>query len=83
MARRIILGGALVLSMTLAALATWRPEPLGGFSGLVIWIFLGYCGIIVVAQVGAAVRDVTVLARRMTVTRAGAKLQRVHEGGKQ
>lgn len=83
MARRIILGGALVLSMTLAALATWCPEPLGGFSGLVIWIFLGYCGIIVVAQVGAAVRDVTVLARRMTVTRAGAKLQRVHEGGKQ
>ena len=83
MARWIILGGALVLGIGLAALATWHPEPLGGFSGLVIWIFLGYCGIIVVAQVGAAVRDVTMLARRMTATRVGAKLQRVHEGGKQ
>lgn len=81
MARWIILGGSLLLGLALAALAAWHPAALGGFSGLVIWIFISYCGIIVVAQVGAALRDVVALARRSAGMRAAIKMQRVNGGG--
>jgi hypothetical protein len=52
----MILGGALLLAIAVTVLALARSAVLDGFSGLVIWMFLGYCAIIVVAQVGEALR---------------------------
>ena len=83
MTKWIVLGGALLLGLALVAVAGVYPAALGGFSGLVIWMFLGYCGIIIVAQVCVALRDLQALARRQAALRSETKLQRVPAGGKQ
>ena len=54
MTRWIILGGAVILAAGLTALAALVPETFHGFSGIVIWLFLGFCSIIVVAQLFSA-----------------------------
>jgi len=64
MAKWIILGGALLLALGMGVLFRFFPAAFDGGSGLMIWFFLGYCGIIVVAQVFAAARALYALARR-------------------
>lgn len=64
MTRWIILGGAVVLTSVLTAVAVLVPDLFRGFSGIVIWVFLGFCSIIVVAQLLAAVRSLLDLARK-------------------
>lgn len=83
MTKWVVLGGAVILSVALAALTALYPTAMQGFSGLVIWIFLSYCAIIVVAQVFAAVREVTALVRRLTAARTPSSLARVRERGEQ
>ncbi|HXV22360.1 MAG TPA: response regulator [Desulfuromonadales bacterium] len=81
MTRWIILGGAVLLAAGLSALNAVYPAALQGFSGLVIWFFLGFCGIIVVAQVLAAVGALRALARRQAEA-SRQPAQQMMEGGK-
>ncbi|GAB6084627.1 hypothetical protein JCM30471_35410 [Desulfuromonas carbonis] len=83
MTKWVVLGGAVLVSIALATLTTLYPTAMQGFSGLVIWIFLGYCSLIVIAQVFAAVREVAALVRRLAAARSPSALARVREGGKQ
>lgn len=83
MTRWIILSGSLLLGLALFAMVGWYPSALDGFGGLVIWMFLGYCAIIVVAQVCTAVGDLTSLARRQAELRLRSKLQRAPARGEQ
>lgn len=55
---------ALFTATGIAALAT--PDALSGIPGLTIRFFLGYCGIIVVAQVFAAMRAIGQLCDELT-----------------
>lgn len=80
MTRWIILVGALLLGVAIAALAVLSPAALQGFSGLVIWMFLGYCAIIVVAQVCGALRALGALLKRPAAT--PTEPARVREGGR-
>lgn len=64
MTRWIILGGAVVLASGLTTLATFVPEFFHGFNGIVIWMFLGFCSIIVVAQLWSAVNALLVLTQK-------------------
>jgi hypothetical protein len=64
MTRWIILGGALVRATGLVALAVLVPELFQGFSGIVIWMFLGFCSIIVVAQLFSAARALLALTQK-------------------
>lgn len=64
MIKWVILGGAVLLAVVLTALAAKVPVVFQGFSGLVIWIFLGFCSIIVVAQLFSAIRALLDLLRR-------------------
>jgi hypothetical protein len=64
MTKWIILGGAVLLALGMGVLFSLFPAAFEGGSGLMIWFFLGYCGIIVVAQVFAASRALYALARR-------------------
>lgn len=50
----VICTGTLILLLGIATTATAAPEVLTGVSGIVIWIFLGYCALIVIAQLFAA-----------------------------
>lgn len=64
----VILIGSILLSLGVVTTAAAAPEVLTGFSGMVIWVFLGYCAIVVVVQLFAALAAL----RRMldeTVTR--------------
>ena len=63
MTRWFILGGAALLAVVLPILAAVIPAAFEGFSGMVIWMFLGFCSIIVVAQLGAALRALVDLLR--------------------
>lgn len=64
MIRWVILGGAVLLAVVLTALAAKVPVVFQGFSGMVIWMFLGFCSIIVVAQLFSAIRALLELMRR-------------------
>lgn len=81
MTKWIILGGALLLAAGLSALNAVYPAALQGFSGLVIWLFLGFCGIIVVAQVFAAVQALLALSRRQAQQTASEPAEQTLEGG--
>lgn len=52
--RRFIFVTTLILSLAIVTSAAAAPGILDGFTGLIIWLFLGYCGIIVIAQLVAA-----------------------------
>ena len=64
MTRWIILGGAVLLAAGLTTLAALAPELFHGFSGIVIWMFLGFCSIIVVAQLLSALRALLELTKK-------------------
>jgi CheY-like chemotaxis protein len=64
MTRWIILGGAVILAAGLTALAALVPETFHGFSGIVIWLFLGFCSIIVVAQLLSAFSALLELSKK-------------------
>jgi CheY-like chemotaxis protein len=83
MTKWIILGGALLLAAGLSALNAVYPAALQGFSGLVIWFFLGFCGIIVVAQVFAAAQALLALSRRQAAEASRQSVTQTLEGGKQ
>lgn len=80
MTKWIILGGALLLAAGLSALNAVYPAALQGFSGLVIWFFLGFCGIIVVAQVFAAVQALLALSRRQAQQAASEPVKQTAKG---
>jgi CheY-like chemotaxis protein len=82
MTKWIILGGAALLAAGLSALNAAYPAALQGFSGLVIWFFLGFCGIIVVAQVFAAVQALLALGRRQAQQGASEPAGQTVKGGK-
>jgi hypothetical protein len=50
----VILIGSLLLSLGVVTTASAAPEVLTGVPGMVIWVFLGYCAIVVLAQLFAA-----------------------------
>lgn len=81
MTKWIILGGAALLAAGLSALNALYPAALQGFSGLVIWFFLGFCGIIVVAQVVAAVQALLALGRRQAQQVAREPAEQTLKGG--
>ena len=74
MTRWFILGGAALLAVVLPVVAAIVPAAFTGFSGMVIWMFLGFCSIIVVAQLGAAVRALVDLLRAHADERQGERL---------
>jgi CheY-like chemotaxis protein len=78
MTRWIILGGAVVFASGLTALAALVPELFHGFSGIVIWMFLGFCSIIVVAQLFSAVRALLALTQKPFAQ----KIEQLVRGGK-
>jgi CheY-like chemotaxis protein len=82
MTKWIILGGAVLLAAGLCALNAVYPAAFAGFSGLVIWFFLGFCSIIVVAQVFAAARALLALSRRQAQDASRQMAQQTMEGGK-
>lgn len=67
---------SLSLALPLAGAVTYlflSPEAFSGFSGIVIWIFLGYCAIIVVAQLTAALLAIGRLIDEMTHKKAPSR----------
>jgi hypothetical protein len=78
MSRWIILCGAVLLAGGFVALYGQMPALFSGFGGLVIWGFCGFCSIIVVAQLFAALQALLVLGRG-SLRRKNAQLAR---GGK-
>lgn len=56
-----VTASALVLATATPALASSGSKE--GFSGVFIWVFLGYCAIIVVAQTAAAIRSLIGMAK--------------------
>jgi len=82
MTKWIILGGAVLLAAGLCALNAVYPAAFSGFSGLVIWFFLGFCSIIVVAQVFAAAQALLALSRRQAQEASRQMAQQTIEGGK-
>lgn|GEM_PF-4658950 len=82
MTKWIILGGALLLGLCLSILFAVYPTVFQGVSGLMIWFFLGFCSIIVVAQIFPAARALLDLARRQAGA-ARAQAKQPLKGGKQ
>lgn len=78
MSRWIILCGAVLLAGGFFALYGQMPALFSGFGGLVIWGFCGFCSIIVVAQLFAALQALLVLGCG-SLRRKSAQLAR---GGK-
>lgn len=62
-----------VLLLGLVASASAAPEALDGFSGIVIWIFLGYCAIVIVAQVFAALSGLRRILDDLTARKTQSK----------
>lgn len=71
MTRWIILGGAVLLAAVVTAAAALTPAVFQGLSGIVIWMFLGFCSIIVVAQLFSAIRALLDLMRKPLARKAG------------
>lgn len=78
MSRWIILCGAVLLAGGFVVLYGQMPALFSGFGGLVIWGFCGFCSIIVVAQLFAALQALLALGRS-SLRRRSAQLAR---GGK-
>lgn len=69
----VILISTLLLSLGVVTTASAAPEVLTGVSGFVIWVFLGYCAIVVLAQLFAALAALRRLLDEATTRKTPSK----------